>query len=94
MYCKYNKMKQKIFSRVQIVVVYSLSRVQLFCDPIGCSFPDSSVHAISQVRTLEEVAISFSRGIFFTQGSNLSLPLSHQGSPKSANKPPQKRQEL
>ena len=44
---------------------------------------------ISQTRILEWVAISFSRGIFRTQGSNPGLPhcrktlyhLSHQGSP-------------
>ena len=33
--------------------------------------PRSSVHEISQARILEWVAISFSRGIFPTQGSNL-----------------------
>ena len=54
--------------------------------------PGSSVHGISQVRLLEWVAISSSRGIFMTQGSNAhllhllpwqaySLPLSHLGSP-------------
>ena len=44
---------------------------------------------IFQARILERVAISFSRGIFPTQGSNPGLPrcrqilycLSHQGSP-------------
>ena len=53
------------------------------------SLPDSSDNGISQARTLEGVAISFSRVIFLTQGSNScllhwqadSLPLSHQGSP-------------
>ena len=30
------------------------------CDPMGCSPPGSSVHGISQARTLEWVAISFS----------------------------------
>ena len=33
--------------------------------------PSSSVHGILQSRILEQVAISFSRGIFLTQGSNL-----------------------
>ena len=69
--------------------VQSLSRVQLFCDPIDYSPPISSVHGISQARIVEWVAISFSRGIFLDQGSNPhllhwqvdSLPLSHQGSP-------------
>ena len=32
------------------------------CNPLGCSPPGSSVHGISQARTLESVAISYSRG--------------------------------
>ena len=32
------------------------------CDPMDCSPPGSSVHEILQVRILEWVAISFSRG--------------------------------
>ena len=32
------------------------------CDPTDCSPPGSSVHEILQERTLEGVAISFSRG--------------------------------
>ena len=32
------------------------------CDPVDCSPPESSVHGISQARTPEWVAISFSRG--------------------------------
>ena len=32
------------------------------CDPLDCSLPGSSVHGIFQARTLERVAISFSRG--------------------------------
>ena len=32
------------------------------CDPMDCSLPGSSVHGISQVRILEWVAISYSRG--------------------------------
>ena len=38
-----------------------------------CSPPGSSVHGILQARILEWVAISSSRGIFLTQGSNLLL---------------------
>ena len=37
------------------------------------SLPGSFVHGILQARILEWVAISFSRGIFLTQGSNLGL---------------------
>ena len=46
------------------VVVESLSCVQLFCDPMDCSLPGSSVHGILQARILEWVAIFFSRGSF------------------------------
>ena len=38
-----------------------LSRVCLFCDPIDCSPPESSVHGILQARIREWVAIFFSR---------------------------------
>ena len=59
------------------------------CEPMDCSLPGSSVHGIFQARILEWIAISFSRGIFPTQGLNRGLPhcrqilyhLSHQGSP-------------
>ena len=58
------------------------------CNPMDCGLPGSSVHGILHSRILEWIAISFSRGIFLTQGSNLgllhcqadSLPLSHQRS--------------
>ena len=43
------------------------------CDPMDCSPPGSSVHGILQARTLEWVAISSSRELFPTQGSNLGL---------------------
>ena len=60
-----------------------------FCCPMDYSLSGSSVHGILQARILEWVAISFSQGIFLTQGSNPGLPhyrqmlyhLSHQGSP-------------
>ena len=66
-----------------------ISHFQLFCDPMDCSRPGSSVHAISQARMLEWVAISFSPGdlpdpgIKFTSPALQmdSLPLSHLGSP-------------
>ena len=38
------------------------SHFWLFCDPMDCSLPGSSVHGISQARILELVAISSSRG--------------------------------
>ena len=60
------------------------------CDPLDCGLPGSAVHGIFQARILEWAAISFSRGIFPTQGSNLHVlcllhfrwsphPLSHRG---------------
>ena len=42
-------------------------------DPMNYSLPGSSVHGILQARILEWVTISFSRGIFSTQGLNLCL---------------------
>ena len=45
----------------------------ILCDPMDCSAPGSSIHGISQARILKWVAISFSRGIFPTQGLNLGL---------------------
>ena len=74
--------------------VVSLSSLTLW-DPMDCSLPGSSVHGIFQARVLEGVAISFSRGIFLTQGLNPGLlrcrrtlyPPSHQGSPKAPENP-------
>ena len=48
-------------SLIQYVCACSLSCVQLFCDPINCSLPGSSVHGTSQARILEWVTISFFR---------------------------------
>ena len=49
------------------------SHVQLFCDPMDCSLPGSTVKGILQARILEWVAIPFSRGSSrcrnWTQGS-------------------------
>ena len=36
--------------------------VQLSCNPVDCSLPGSSAHAILQARTLEWVAMPSSRG--------------------------------
>ena len=43
------------------------------CNSLDHSPPDSSVHGILQARILEWIAISFSRGIFPSQGSNPHL---------------------
>ena len=56
---------------------------------MDCNLRGSSVHGMLQAKILEWVAVSYSRGIFLTQGSNLGLlycrqilyHLSHQGSP-------------
>ena len=40
---------------------------QLFCDPMDCIPPGSSVHCISQARILEWVAISFSKESFLSR---------------------------
>ena len=48
------------------------------CDPKDYSLQDPSVYGISKARILEWVAISFSRGIFPTQGLNLHLLLHRQ----------------
>ena len=42
-------------------------------DPMDCSLPGSSVRGTLQARILEWVALPSSRGIFPTEGSNLSL---------------------
>ena len=44
------------------VVVYSLSRVWLFCNSMECSLPGFSAHWIFQARILEWFVITFSRG--------------------------------
>ena len=62
------------------------------CDPMNCSQPGSSIHAISQATILEWVAISSSRGPSQSQGLNPhllhllhwqvgSLPLAPPGKP-------------
>ena len=65
---------------------------RLFVTPYTIAL-QAPLSGISQARVLEWVAVSFSRGIFPTQGSDPhllhwqvdSLPLSHQGSPCDIN---------
>ena len=72
-----------------LVVIQSLSRVWLFCDPLDCSLPGSSVHGISLARILEWVAMSFFRGSSWSRDQTCIscirrctlLPLSHHRSP-------------
>ena len=70
------------------IVVYSLSHVQFFCNPMDCSPPDSSAHGTSQARILEWVVTSFSRDLpdpgiepAFLHWQVDSFPPSHQKSP-------------
>ena len=51
----------------------SLQSCPTLCNPIDGSPPGSPVPGILQGKTLEWVAISFSKVIFLTQGSNLHL---------------------
>ena len=70
-------------------VVQSLSRVRLFCDPVDCSPPGSSVHGDSPAKNTGMGCHALLQRIFLTQGLNPGLPhcrwifyqLSHQGSP-------------
>ena len=50
-----------ISTRSEVEVLVTQSRLTL-CDPTDCSLPGPSVHGILQARTLEWVAILFSRG--------------------------------
>ena len=52
-----------------------LSPVWLLSDPMDCSPPGSSINRISQARILECVAISYTRGIFWTQELDLNICL-------------------
>ena len=56
-----------------VAVVLPLTHVQLFCNPMDCNPPGSSVHGTSQARKLEWVAISFSR-VLFDPGIKLASP--------------------
>ena len=49
----------------------SLNHAQLFCDPMDCSLPGSS--GLFQARTLEQVAISYSRDLSDPEIETVSL---------------------
>ena len=53
--------KETVISNMNEVKCKVPSCVRLFCDPMDCSPPGSSVHGILQARILKWVAISFSR---------------------------------
>ena len=64
-------------------VLSRLSAVKLFCDPMECSSPGSSLHGILQARTLEWVAMFSSSSflyivlIYFIYGSLCLLIIYH-----------------
>ena len=61
--CQYIRVlyQTRVLQNVLLGVLVTQSRPTL-CNPMNCSQPGSSVHGISQVRILEWIAISFSRG--------------------------------
>ena len=65
-----NKSKDELQKKVCVILSFGgtccmlnhFSRVPIFCNPMDCSLPGSSVHGILQARILEWVAIPFSKG--------------------------------
>ena len=79
----------KMCSTSLILVVYLLSHVQLFCNPVNCKAFQPSLQWKFPGKNPGVGCHFLLQGIFLTQGSDLclphwqkdSLPLSHQGSP-------------
>ena len=71
-----------------VYVISCISHVQLFCDPMDCSLPGSSVLGDSPDKNTVVCCHFLLQGIFPTQEANLwlqcwqadSFPLSHLGS--------------
>ena len=59
---QYNESSQKMLTLTMVVVVLVAQLRLTLSDPMDCSLPGSSVHGILQVRILEWVATSFSKG--------------------------------
>ena len=81
--------------KVKVLVIQSCPTL---CNPMHCIPPGSSVHGILQARTLEWVAISFSRAdAGLKPGSpewrQILYSLSHQGSPNKRKQQSQKKPE-
>ena len=73
-------------ARDKIVIVWSLTPVQLFCSSMDCSPQGSAVHGISQAKILGELPFPSPEDLPDPR-INLrlqadSLPLSHLGNPK------------
>ena len=73
-----------------VFVVQSLSRVQLFCDPMDCSPPGSSVHGNFLAKIAGVGCCFLLRGIFPTQGLNLHIRVSCTAGKLFAAGPPGK----
>ena len=58
----------------QLLLLFSCC-AWLFCDPMDCNPPGSSLQGISQASILERVAISFSSGSSWPRNGTLSLAL-------------------
>ena len=78
-----------ISSFVPMVAVYSLAAklCPTLCDPMDCSPPACSVHGILQARTLEWVAMPYSRGSFQPRDQTWSPTLQADSLP---SEPPEK----
>ena len=66
---------QTVFKDALMICCCSISQSCLtLCDPVDCSLPGSSVHGILQARTLEWVAIPFSRGSSWPRDPSFGSP--------------------
>ena len=82
--------QQKLTQHCKASMCIQLLSCLILCSLMNYSPPDSSVHEIFQQEHWSRVAVSL-LGSFLTQGLNpcflnwqvCSLPLSHQGSPKT-----------
>ena len=78
-----------ILNAIMKVIVKVTQSCLTFC--MDCSLPDSSVHEISQARTLEWFAISFSRGSSWPRDrTRVSLHLQHWQADSLPQPPPGK----
>ena len=60
--CTLNDTLLTIYTDLSVIACVCAQSCLIFCDPMDCRSPGSSVHGISQAGILEWVAISFSRG--------------------------------
>ena len=79
-----------MFCSCFVVAIWLLMCVWLFLGPMDCSPPGSSDHRISQVRILEWVVISFSRGSSqprdWTHDSHIGRQVLYQGATREAHR--------